>query len=331
MGWASRGRSHNESLLLTGVRSIPRQQRRLWMSPHSHQGAEDVNGDVWMCTYATANHTCEWLRTSGTGDVPAPRYHHSATMLIVQEGSAMVVFGGLVSAGDASSETLSFDVSSGRWTSLRAVSQTPPARWGHTATALGPDRLLITGGFTQTAVLDDMWIFSVAALEWSQIAQVQSPDQLQRGEHTSICHDGDCVSYGGTSLDLKNIENDDIAFVRPGCNKGYMSPDFASTPCVACPRGFFSSETGATNCKQCPSNITTPKEASTSEKDCSLCDGNVCHGGVCTVVSSTKGGDARPEVNCQCSFFYSKSDRCDVLDWWWIAVPAVFVCVGAAR
>lgn len=288
-----------------------------------------MNSDLWECAYSPATNLCNWSLVQTVGSVPIPRARHSATVLKIDSGEdVMVVFGGITTGSDtATAEMWMYDVSKHAW-SIPPIDNNlaPPARWGHTASAMGTDRLLVTGGFTDRAVLDDVWVFSLAQREWMRIEPVKSPDQLQRGAHSSVFFSGHLIAYGGTSLDLKNIEDDDVAYLKPGCNKGFQSSDFALNFCKPCPSGSFAKDTGATVCTKCPAETTTASENSTSELDCNLCQHGICKGRPCSVnISSNVHNGAVQEFNvsCQCGLFYSQSSRCELVDWWWIVTISV--------
>eukprot|EP00911_Craspedida_sp_UC1_P000543 UC1_evm2s415 len=315
---------------------------------HAPLSTEVLNGNLWRCEFSfsaqasenlPAPQSCQWQRVvPQQSQLPRPRARHTATVLTSNRGEnaeKMIVFGGIVMAGagntssyDFTDEVWIFDCHKLQWMHARTYtpgSNGPVARWGHSATAIGADRLVIAGGFSHFAVLDDVWLFSLTDLSWTKISAVRSPDHLSRGAHTSVFHGHHLLVYGGTSLDLRPVEEDDITYLKPGCNPGSYSVDFSLQSCKRCPLGHYSTAAGATTCNKCPAETTTAETGAAHETSCNLCQKGVCHGFPC-LVNITSGVDSADElaeyrVSCECGYFYSQSSRCSDLDWWWIALP----------
>eukprot|EP00053_Salpingoeca_punica_P018620 m.183210 g.183210 ORF g.183210 m.183210 type:complete len:1272 (-) comp17471_c0_seq2:580-4395(-) len=289
---------------------------------------------VMICNYIPANQTCAWGNISHSGQpapMPLPRRLHSADILNMgvnhlPQDDVMVVFGGAADGGDNGTllmdDTWLFMLATHEWQQVFSLgTDSPTARWGHSSAPLSPHLLVITGGFTDTTLLDDAWTFNIISKSWTRLSASGMENVGARGRHTSAFINKQLVLYGGTTLGRSDNAQDQIATIVPGCNEGTVSPNFLSTPCTPCAIGSYASSGGETVCTQCPAGTTTETAGAWLMRNCSVCTADVCNGNGDCSVRVDDSGLVTPV--CTCRFFFSRSDRCKDLDWWWWGAPVI--------
>ena len=113
------------------------------------------------------------------------------------------------------------------------------------------------------------------------------------------------ILYGGRTSN--NFVNDEeLVRLNMGCNAGYYSESFLSSPCLPCKAGTYSANPGHfTSCpSKCPGLTTTKGNGPwTSFLNCTECAPSACNGhGSCSSVGTT--------TFCDCTFWYRNSDNC---------------------
>ncbi|MGQ0796780.1 MAG: Kelch repeat-containing protein [Methanobacteriota archaeon] len=116
-------------------------------------------GDTW--SYDVASNSWTQMQPA-TG--PLGRRSHA--MAYDGQSDRVILFGGSGPLGDTD-DTWSYDVDTDTWTEM-APSARPPPRGGHAmAYDVRSDRVVLFGGFTGVAALDDTWAYDVEADAWS--------------------------------------------------------------------------------------------------------------------------------------------------------------------
>eukprot|EP00056_Hartaetosiga_gracilis_P012666 m.203198 g.203198 ORF g.203198 m.203198 type:complete len:1456 (-) comp13727_c0_seq3:225-4592(-) len=300
---------------------------------------------------------------------PMARSHHTGVKVSVPKHAAIsihraigdnpvllattIIFGGIVGPDPSSSDTEELELGSDVWLlhTFRAFDGTlsvvwdyvalaidgdvPPPRWSHAATSLYTNKFFITGGFSNSEVLQDCWILDMSDEEiiwrWHQIGRKEDGEAIPlRANHIVLPvsigreHDRhDIVStynqtktmslllLGGTALDIHTVDLQLAGILNPQCSPGYFSDDFRKGPCLPCPIGKYAPGDG-NSCKGCPKGTTTPLEGSVSIFNCTICVPQYCNGQGCKV-SVVSSEDIHPD--CDCNPFMSKSSRCRRLTW----------------
>ncbi|KAL1515069.1 hypothetical protein AB1Y20_004134 [Prymnesium parvum] len=122
--------------------------------------------------------------TNGTCGVPQPRAHHS---VVLDASLVMWVFFGRTAAGEVD-DVWSIDLRSPRsvWVKHAPTGadggRLPAARAGHT-TCLLDGRVLLFGGLSGAATLDDLWQLDLATRVWTEMQTATRPPA--RADHTA--------------------------------------------------------------------------------------------------------------------------------------------------
>lgn len=120
--------------------------------------------------------------TFGTSRPPQPTDHHAIAW---NDGAdTYVMFGGRDSAGVPTNETYCFGAEG--WQQGFTDGGEPPARWGHTLTAISPTTLILHGGFNAAGVpLQDTWQFTFANRSCN-VQWIRRADGGERGGHFAV-------------------------------------------------------------------------------------------------------------------------------------------------
>lgn len=129
----------------------------------------------------------QWMLVETTGDVPAPRYCHSATLFQVGDYEQILIYGGfsknkalddtwLLLPGDEAHEWV--------WAQVHQQEGAPPGRYGHSLD-LVRDKLIMFGGMTGSSYLNDLYLLEVddEVCIWRPIS-TQGPSP--RAYHASV-------------------------------------------------------------------------------------------------------------------------------------------------
>jgi len=107
----------------------------------------------------------DYVRLPERGDVPAPRFGHTMTLLNDQ---CVVLFGGAVGTGEGGHYTITADsytleLPSNRWARIRAQPDAPTARAAHAAACVDEQQMVVFGGTTGGARLspDDLHLLEL--------------------------------------------------------------------------------------------------------------------------------------------------------------------------
>jgi len=141
--------------------------------------------DIWALDLS-ATSPVTWTQLAPAGSGPGVRRWHTA--IYDQANDQMVVFGGSGRGGLKNDVwTLSLTPGSEAWSPLAVTGSVPVARVQHTAiysdTAQG--LMVVFGGATTGALLDDTWALNLTTGAWNQVAQVGEHPSARRG-HTAI-------------------------------------------------------------------------------------------------------------------------------------------------
>ena len=145
--------------------------------------------DSGGATVSAASHV---RRLPAAGTVPPPRESHSITPI----GARLYVFGGFDGAR-VLNDLYVFDLHSGLWAQLVHTGISPPARAGHSATALGvPAHLIVFGGANSSRRFADVQLFDTADNHW-QKPPVRGRAPAPRYYHSACLARGALLIFGG--------------------------------------------------------------------------------------------------------------------------------------
>eukprot|EP01006_Ploeotia_vitrea_P046165 TRINITY_DN66999_c6_g1_i1.p1 TRINITY_DN66999_c6_g1~~TRINITY_DN66999_c6_g1_i1.p1 ORF type:complete len:661 (+),score=287.20 TRINITY_DN66999_c6_g1_i1:210-1985(+) len=174
-----------------------------------------VNGDVWLLggrsvhgkAYPLAFHTFEPSTNSVRVQHPPPTSRHAAPSLhghsavVLFDGRLIVVCGGCDASVSLSDTLYSIHTKNKQWMSVQrdnSNSDSPSARFAHSAVAHSPLAMLVFGGRTITGALNDTWLWSCSSVSgkeqtisgsWRQLVSDQTDaDDLPapRFDHAAV-------------------------------------------------------------------------------------------------------------------------------------------------
>ena len=143
-------------------------------------------------TYVLNLRTLKWKLVRTKGDVPRPRYGHSATVF----GEEMYVFGGRGKGGKNFRDMDCLNLKTMTWRKIRSANALPPGRSGHSTTLIG-DKLVIFGGFDGKHTLDDLWVFNISTTTWMRPKTTGRGPKSSHGHTCILSEEGGLVVFGG--------------------------------------------------------------------------------------------------------------------------------------
>lgn len=127
-----------------------------------------------------------WIKCSPTGELPAARAFHAASVL---SEDRMVVFGGLTLENGKEkylNDTWIFDNTLLKWRELSTTGTAPKGRVHCTINCLTDEnKIILFGGFDGTDFLNDMWELDLQTSVWANIKSTGCPSP-RAGHSTSI-------------------------------------------------------------------------------------------------------------------------------------------------
>jgi hypothetical protein len=185
-------------------------------------------GDEW--TYSPATDT--WTPLASSGPVPSPRA--DGRMVYDSAHRTMILFGGNDYSGPNFTfhhldDTWSLSLAIGKWTEILAP-QSPPAR-DYAIQAFDPihDRVLLTAGFGNRTILNDLWAFSPANGTWWPLAVSAPPPARYAGVGGFDSVDARLIVSGGVGT--AGLLNDTWSF-GPPMNAATSAPGGSVVPFV---------------------------------------------------------------------------------------------------
>jgi len=152
-------------------------------------------GDVHVLSFLPkpGAEVLEWaqmdIQSSGSRNSFSPRSRHSA----VHVDGKIYVFGG-IGGGDP---LFAMNIAKRRWMRLKTTGQGPCSRFAHIAIAQGGGSILVAGGHSGRAFLDDVFRFCTIARRWFKIP-IRSDAQLPKSLYYTGCRVGSEVAlFGG--------------------------------------------------------------------------------------------------------------------------------------
>ena len=160
----------------------------------------------------------------GAGPAPSARESHSCTWL----GSQLYIFGGY-DGSRVLNDLYAYDINNAMWRQIVHSGISPPARAGHSGTALGvPPHLVIFGGANASRRFNDVSILDTVNNQWDKpTTRGRQPEP--RYFHAAGLHRNNLIVFGGnegtSSLgDLHALNTENWTWSQPAATGAPPSP-----------------------------------------------------------------------------------------------------------
>jgi len=160
--------------------------------------------------------TMSWSQAYVAGTTPAARSRHTATLV----ENKLYIFGG----GDDSrvyNDMYVLDTETMAWSRPQVSGVIPSLRWGHTATLITTKspKILIFGGHDSKRMLNDVHLFDIETLTWSQPI-INGTACSARAGHTATLVNNKLIIFGGGDgnrvlNDIYIINIDSMSWCQP--------------------------------------------------------------------------------------------------------------------
>jgi len=138
----------------------------------------------------------KWRCKKPSGDIPKPRYGHTATIF----GNSMYVFGGRGKKGVVYRDIDRLNLKTWNWSKMSSTNMMPPARFGHSSTLVG-DKIVIFGGYDGNKTYNDLWVFNIEKTTWIQPKMSGRSPQPRHGHTCVLGEEGGLVVFGGYQIE----------------------------------------------------------------------------------------------------------------------------------
>jgi host cell factor len=188
-----------------------------------------------------------WHKMVCSGQIPGPRYGHSAHIF----GSRMFIFGGKGPGGVVYNDVYFLDLIEWIWVPVSSVGSSPSARYAYLiayinetvlymyhlsfhsffirffhASEIVGRKIVIHGGWNEDEVLSDMWIFNTDSFAWMQPKTTGFAPSPRYGHSLNLTPDGRLIVFGGCNIakdtyipkyldDLRQLDTDTMIWTRP--------------------------------------------------------------------------------------------------------------------
>jgi N-acetylneuraminic acid mutarotase len=163
----------------------------------------------------------EWHKINCSGDIPGPRYAHTAHIL----GSRMFIFGGKGPKDTLYKDCYFLDLIEWVWVPVKAISATPAPRFFHASEVVGK-KIVLHGGWDGTEIFNDLWIFNTENFAWIQPKTTGFGPTDRYGHSLTLTADGRLLIFGGATIDkatgvpkylddLRQLDTETMIWTRP--------------------------------------------------------------------------------------------------------------------
>lgn len=174
--------------------------------------------DTWVIDLDTLT----WHEARCGGEVPPPRYGHTAEVI----GSRMFIFGGRGPRGVIYRDVYFLDLVDWVWVPVHAVTESPSPRFFHSSCLVGR-KLVIFGGWDgDVSCFGDLWLFDTDTFVWMQPRTAGFSPTARYGHTMTLLPDGRLIMFGGAFIseetpcpkylgDVKVLDTDTMVWSRP--------------------------------------------------------------------------------------------------------------------
>ncbi len=125
----------------------------------------------------------------------------------------MLIFGGFVDGGERTNDLWKYTFASTKWERLPTTTPCPSPRASHSALLRGQTEMYIFGGRDEdNEKLNDLWVFNLDTLRWTQVKPVNQPPTPRCGHSASMYGGGDMMMVFGGIYEVTKELNDLQAF-----------------------------------------------------------------------------------------------------------------------
>jgi Galactose oxidase, central domain len=134
--------------------------------------------------------------TAVTPPTPGPDARSGHSWTVDPSSAVAYLFGGRGAAG-LLGDVWAYDLTADRWTALQPDGDRPAPRFEHGAAWVDGLGLVVSGGQTEDAVLDDLWAFDPGANAWRAVDVVDPRPSARAAACLAVRADGRLWLYGG--------------------------------------------------------------------------------------------------------------------------------------
>eukprot|EP01064_Diplonema_japonicum_P001561 TRINITY_DN11028_c0_g2_i1.p1 TRINITY_DN11028_c0_g2~~TRINITY_DN11028_c0_g2_i1.p1 ORF type:complete len:512 (+),score=43.12 TRINITY_DN11028_c0_g2_i1:39-1538(+) len=174
-----------------------------------------------------------WECITPEGDAPRHRRAHSS----VAVGGFILIFGGRgnVSAQQTGLRGMAiFDTATKKW-SFPESPTTPSERWNHSMSVVG-ENVYLFGGENETELKDDMFMFNMTELAWSEITGLVKGQVPARYAHSTVVYKNDLYVFGGATTrhvnDIQKFDTSELSWCPVPVSGEKPSPRCGHAACV---------------------------------------------------------------------------------------------------
>jgi hypothetical protein len=179
-------------------------------------GKFEYSDETWLLDIKN----CKWHKMTCSGQLPAPRYGHSACII----GSRMFIFGGRGENGALYKDVVFLDLIEWFWIPVSALADGPCGRLLHASEAVGR-KIVIHGGWNGNEIFNDMWIFNTDSFTWMQPKTSGFGPTPRFGHSLNLTGDGRLLMFGGCTIskdtgnpiyngDVRELDTDSMIWTR---------------------------------------------------------------------------------------------------------------------
>ena len=244
--------------------------------------------DVWRWNAVSSS----WIKLRADGNTDGPDGREGHSLAVVQ--SRIFMFGGLNRRGRNTNDLWEYVTANNTWVQHFDIGNDygPSARHGHAMIGVN-DSILLFGGQSGNAQLNDFWGFQPADLAWSRLqADGSATGPRARSFLAMASLQSKVIVYGGSGQVLSF--GDTWEYAVCSCPAGAERQEGI---CTLCPTGTFKDRPGPQACTMCPAAKYSATIGATDGSTCLNCP-----------VNSWSPPSSSSGLNCSCRAGYTRQN-----------------------